>query len=179
MWRAVCLAVAGCLLPLAAHAQQAEVAAGFVVTDYQNRNLQPVGWFAAVAAAPKAARWFAVVGEVTGEYSNERVDSRDVRRRAFTFLTGPRLILDRRFAVFVETLLGVAHDREFLPERSGANHFVWQPGVGADVGLTDHLAARFHVAWRAESSDLLATRFAAGLVVKSAKPKAPQPKPKP
>jgi hypothetical protein len=179
MWRTGCLAIVWGLLPLAAFAQAFEGAAGYHVTDYRDLTLQPVGWFVATAARPANASWFAVAGEVTGEYASERVGSRDVRRRAFTFVTGPRLVYGARFGVFFETLLGVAHDREFLTERSVANHFVVQPGAGADVELTDHLAARFHVAFRMQSFDSwFARRFAAGLVVKSKRPQQPAAKPK-
>jgi len=177
MARARWIALVGCLLPLTAHAQAIDGGGGFLVADYRNSTLQPVGWFLSISARPVGSSWFAVAAEVSGEYSSERVVTVDVHRRGFAALTGARVIghTPIKTAFFVETLLGIAHDREFLPARSSLNHFVWQPGAGADVELADHVAARFHVAYRL-SDRLIASRFAAGLVVKSKSTKAQKAK---
>lgn len=156
------------LFPVQGWAQPAiEASFGYTVLDYSNKNLEPVGWFAAIAAKPLPR--LTLVSEFSGEYVTDKIGTAEVRKRAFVFLDGPRYVqpFSDHAAVFVEALFGVAHDREFFSERQGTNHFVWQPGLGADVKLFDHVSARFQAAFRMQRRDRIANRFLSGLVIHS------------
>ena len=174
-----CFVICGLLIPGAARAQElVEVAGGYTVVDYKTSTLaQPVGWFASLVARP--GDYFAVATEFSAEFDTDETLTRPVRRRAYTFLSGPRGILDlpMRTSLFGEILLGIAHDRDFLPDRSSANRFVWQPGAGVDFRLSQRVAVRFQIGARYDEwgkfGDPIASRFVSGLVV-STSPNAQQ-----
>ncbi len=140
---------------------------GYQVLDYTGKNLEPVGWFAAIGARPLPR--LALVGEFSGEYGTETTGTGEVRKRAFVFLDGPRYVqpFTEHAALFGELLFGVAHDHAPSDDQQGTNHFVWQPGLGADVRLFEHVSARFQVALRMQGDDKVAYRFASGLVISS------------
>jgi hypothetical protein len=136
------LVLAAC--PALARAQTTlEGVGGYDIVDYEGNDGTPVGWFTSFAAKPSP--WFALVSQFTVEYENERVGARLVRKRAFTFLDGPRITTPSRWrtGAFFQLLVGVAHIGDFFPERPGDNRFMWQPGVGVDFRVSDHVAVRF------------------------------------
>jgi len=158
------------LIPRGARGQTVfEVSGGYNVVDYRGRNAMPIGWFASLTARP--VDWFGVVSEFSAEFDTDNSRTRPVDRQAFAFLDGPRFLFTApaRLTLFGEALVGIAHDRDFVTERSGDNRFVWQPGLGVDARLSDRISARFQVGWRYGSCCGLgspgAIRFISGFVV--------------
>ena len=143
-----------------------EGAAGYSVSRYG--SIQPVGWFVSLAAKP--THWFAIASEFTAEFHTDNTGLRPVKQSGFVFVDGPRFTwaMPWSTSLFGEVLVGVAHGREFTPGETRENRFVWQPGGGVDVRLSQRLAARFHVQAMADGADVFspdATRFSSGLVV--------------
>jgi hypothetical protein len=175
MRRVFFLVILAGLLPVPAAAQRVrvEVAGGYSVLNYgrdELPDLQPVGLFGAVAIQP--AHWFAIATEIAAEFDTDSTVSPRVKRNAFAFLDGPRFTLSPRtmpwgIALFGEVLFGIAHDEGFTSDSSSANYFVWQPGLGVDVRLSEQLSVRFQASSRHDAPEFspIGTRFTSGLVV--------------
>lgn len=175
--RLICvIVVSASLFPARAAADpQFEIAGGYSLVDYKDSDLLPVGWFASVAAKRANPRiWLAVVAEVTGEYATTQTAGRRVHQQAFAFLDGPRVGLNikSRTSLFVELLLGVAHDQGFLNDESSANRFAWRPGAGLDAALTTRVSVRFQGGARFVSGDDTPTafQFLTGIVFSGKRP---------
>ena len=150
-----------------------EGAAGYSVS--RHGSIQPVGWFVSLAAKPTP--WFAIASEFTAEFHTDTTGLRPVQHSGFVFVDGPRFTwaMPWSTSVFGEVLVGVAHGRELTAGETRENRFVWQPGGGVDVRLSQRLAARFHVQAMADGADVFspdATRFSSGLVVTGTPSKA-------
>jgi hypothetical protein len=150
-----------------------EGAAGYSVSRYG--SIQPVGWFVSIAAKP--THWFAIASELTAEFHTDNTGLHPVKHSGFVFVDGPRFTwaMPWSTSLFGEVLVGVAHGREFTPGETRENRFVWQPGGGVDVRLSQRLAARFHVQAMADGANVFspdATRFSSGLVMMGTPSKA-------
>lgn len=153
-----------------------EGAAGYNVTEYRGATGTPVGWFVSFSARPTP--WFAVVSQLTAEFQTVQAGKTIAKKHGFAFLDGPRLTIPRqklrgRAELFGEVLIGVAHDGDFFPDRADANRFVWQPGTGADLAMSDRLSARFQINWRFPCCDeggRISMGFLSGITISSRRP---------
>jgi opacity protein-like surface antigen len=127
-----------------------EVAAGYAFLHDQDSGYNfPAGWTASVAA--HATSWFDAVADAGGSYKTLSIPGDHPKFSVYSVMGGPRFRLAHAGPVspFAQVLFGVARAATTVVGVSEtARDFAYQPGVGVDVALAPHLAARLEGDYR-------------------------------
>ena len=112
----------------------------------------PLGWTGTVAI--EANNWFAIVGEIGGDYKTYVTPPGSPgpwRGHNETFLGGPRfaMTISPAVNVFGQVLLGAQYSGTRTPRFDlSVTRFAWQPGVGLDLSISTRWAVRFQGDYR-------------------------------
>jgi hypothetical protein len=118
----------------------AEIGGGYAAIDDADETLH--GWLGTLGVS--VARWFSVIGEVSGNYYDERFEflggTARVEVRELGFMAGPRFSArTRRFTPWGQFLVGAARGtvNDFSETRFGL-----QPGGGLDLWISPRFGIR-------------------------------------
>lgn len=156
---------------VAADTPKTDVAIGYSILrelDADVEQTSPLGWVAAVAG--NINDWFAILGEVGGNYKSFNAGGVDVDVKVHTFMAGAR-VADRRSAKatpFGQVLVGTGRGTgSALGISRSTTAFAIQPGGGVDIAVRPNVAIRLQGDYRAlrdEGETFGEFRFAAGVV---------------
>jgi len=175
--RAIALGLGLGLLPslstVAVDIPKVEVGLGYqFLHDQQLETNFPAGWLASLNG--NVNDWLGLMAEFSGSYKTVDELGSDVKVKVYTFMGGFRFAkyFDRGAAYF--QLLGGAARLESSGQVVGASFeasttkFAFQPGIGLDGRLTDHLRVRIGGDYRLIFTDVVKTnewRAHAGFVI--------------
>jgi hypothetical protein len=163
----------------AVHAQGAPTAEGAFGYAFLHDNTTavdaPIGWMASVAG--NVTRWFALVGEVGGNYKTFESGAADLGLTLHTFTTGPRFTVPASSPVapFAQLLVGIAHASADLSASNVSivvrgTSFVSQLGLGVDFNPSPRRALRIELDVRELRDEGMTAdqwRFAAAFVFRN------------
>lgn len=127
-------------------AAQWDVSGGYaMLNDPQIETFFGKGWI--VGAAVPIASWISILGEASGVHSHVKGVESDARLTAHSILGGVRLSAALgRLTEFVQVVAGDARGAGSWFGVTDTRHaFALQPGLGVDIPLRRHLAARGQV----------------------------------
>lgn len=155
----------------AADTPEADVAVSYSVLrqlDADVEQTSPLGWVAALAG--NFTDWFAILGEVGGNYKSFDAGGMDVDVKIHSFMAGARFT-NRRSAgalPFGQVLVGAARTiGTVIGISRSTTAFAIQPGGGVDIGVGPRVAIRLQGDYRLlrdEGETFSEFRFAVGAV---------------
>jgi hypothetical protein len=153
---------------LAQDAPTVDLAGGYSFLNDQDLEDNLHGWVA--SAAGNVNRWFAVVGEIGGNYKTIDVLGTDVKFSVYSFMGGPRFMgRPGKVAPFGQLLMGAVRGSvSVLGESESVSDFALQPGGGVDFWLTQSFGIRIGGDYRrifAEDEGSDEFRFYTGVVL--------------